>query len=121
MHLSPRTPTGYGNVNPNNWFRALVIYPSLSRNPDIEPWNLPALLVLVFYGLPDGEPLPMVYRAYITDHQGHFVRLYEIDAPDDATAVEQARKFAGGQDFDLWHRGRRIARIARQAQQPKSA
>jgi hypothetical protein len=63
----------------------------------------------------------MVYRAYITDHQGHFVGLYEIDAPDDATALEQAKNFVGGQDFDLWHRGRRIARIARQAQQPKSA
>lgn len=63
----------------------------------------------------------MIYRAYITDHQGNFFDLYEIDAPDDATAVEQARKFAGGQDFDLWHRGRRIARIARQAKQPKSA
>jgi hypothetical protein len=63
----------------------------------------------------------VIYRAYKIDHEGHFAGLREIEALDDAAAVEQAKKFADGQDIDVWHRGRRIARIARQAPQPKSA
>jgi hypothetical protein len=65
--------------------------------------------------------LRVIYRAYKINREESFAGLREIEAPDDAAAVEQAKKFADGQKIDVWHRGKRIARIDRQAPQPKSA
>lgn len=54
----------------------------------------------------------MDYRAYLIDPaDGHFVGVHEIEAPDDEAAVIDAKKYADGRDVEVWHRGRRVARI----------
>lgn len=55
----------------------------------------------------------MGYRAYILDHNGHIMGVREIDAPDDDAAIEKAKQYVDGHDFELWERGRLITRLAR--------
>jgi hypothetical protein len=51
------------------------------------------------------------YRIYLTSDSGYFIGVREINCVTDAEAVAAARQFLGGCDLEVWHRGRRIARI----------
>jgi hypothetical protein len=53
------------------------------------------------------------YRVYLTSDSGYFIGVREINCVTDAEAVAAARQFLEGGDLEVWHRGRRIARIPR--------
>jgi hypothetical protein len=54
----------------------------------------------------------MDYRAYIVDPtDGHFIGIHTFEAPNDEAAIALAKPYVG-RDIELWHRGRRIARIS---------
>jgi hypothetical protein len=61
------------------------------------------------------------YRVYLTSDAGYFIGVREINCVTDAEAVAAARQFHKGCDLEVWHRGRRVARIRRDegAPQPK--
>ena len=61
------------------------------------------------------------YRVYVTSDSGYFIGVREINCVTDAEAVAAARQFLEGCDLEVWHRGRRIARIRKVegAPQPK--
>lgn len=52
------------------------------------------------------------YRAYIVGSDGQFKASETIDAPDDTTAVDTARKFVTTDDgVEVWLLDRKIARL----------
>jgi hypothetical protein len=54
----------------------------------------------------------MDYRVYIVGKDGRFVGVREIDAPDDAAALKNARQYVDGRDVEVWERERQIGRIS---------
>lgn len=53
----------------------------------------------------------MDYRLYIIGEDGHIERRLDLEADDDAGALEQTRQYVDGKDLELWHRGQLIAKI----------
>ena len=53
----------------------------------------------------------MDYRAYIVGENDHFIGVREIVAPDDDAALQEAKQYVNGLPVEVWHRGRRIARL----------
>jgi hypothetical protein len=51
------------------------------------------------------------YRAYLHDSSGHIFLAFEIDSPNDASAIEAARQYVDGRDVELWQEARFILRI----------
>ena len=52
------------------------------------------------------------YRLYRLDpHSGHFIGVEEIHASDDESAVDEIRRRAPGNNFELWDGGRKVKRI----------
>ena len=60
--------------------------------------------------LPRGFRAQM-YRVYIVARDGRFVAVREVEASDDAAAIEIARQYVNGLDVEVWQRGRRIGYI----------
>jgi hypothetical protein len=54
------------------------------------------------------------YRAYILGHDGHLIRCEPLVCPDDADAIEKAKRLVDGHDVELWQRDRLIAKFPRQ-------
>jgi hypothetical protein len=49
------------------------------------------------------------YRTHIFDHNGDFIQSDALRCDNnDASAIEAARKLAGGRRFEIWQLGRRI-------------
>jgi hypothetical protein len=54
----------------------------------------------------------MDYRVYIVGKAGRFICVREIEASDDATALQKAREYVDGRDVEIWQRERRIGNIS---------
>jgi hypothetical protein len=54
------------------------------------------------------------YRAYIVGHDGHLIGCEPLVCPDDADAIEKAKRLVDGHDVELWQRDRLIAKFLRQ-------
>ena len=52
------------------------------------------------------------YRAYIMGPGDSIRNFVILECPDDDTAVAEASILAARQDVELWHRSRKIARLA---------
>jgi hypothetical protein len=48
------------------------------------------------------------YRAYIVDHDGHFLTYAALECLDDEDAKQQAKQLVDGHDVELWQRDRKI-------------
>jgi hypothetical protein len=42
------------------------------------------------------------YRAYVVGHDGHFIGYEPLVCPDDADAIEKAKRLVDGHDVELW-------------------
>ena len=51
------------------------------------------------------------YRVYFVGSDGHFVGFQGLSCPDDAEAIEQARRLIGSQSAELWSGERFIVRL----------
>jgi hypothetical protein len=61
------------------------------------------------------------YRLYrLSGPSGRFVGFEEIEAPDDAAALQLSQSFAGEHPFELWCGARKVGVIPAAAPQPKS-
>jgi hypothetical protein len=52
-----------------------------------------------------------VYRAYVLNDQGHFMKVFELFCRDDEDAIEQARRLADGRAMEVWELHRKVAFI----------
>lgn len=55
----------------------------------------------------------MLFRAYLLEPDGHFLKRIDIDVPDEAAALTDAKKLVDGHDVELWYEGRMIAHLRR--------
>jgi hypothetical protein len=53
------------------------------------------------------------YRAYIVDHDGHFLTYSALDCVDDDDAKKQAKQLVDGHDVELWQCARNVERFMR--------
>jgi hypothetical protein len=53
------------------------------------------------------------YRAYLIDQNDRVVSFQPIEAETDEEAVEAARLYVDGCDVEIWHLGRKVARLSR--------
>lgn len=60
------------------------------------------------------------YRVYLTSDSGYFIGIREINCVTDAEAVAAARRLLEGCDLEVWHRGRRVARIRKDEGTPQA-
>jgi hypothetical protein len=51
------------------------------------------------------------YRAYIVDHDGHFLTSAALECVDDEDAKQQAQLLVDGHDVELWQRDRKVMRF----------
>jgi hypothetical protein len=51
------------------------------------------------------------YRVYVIGKDGHFVRVVQLDCPDDNSAIESAKQFMDGDGIELWQRDRQIIKL----------
>ena len=51
------------------------------------------------------------YRAYLVDHDGHFVSLEPLLCTDDAEAIEKAKRLAGRFAIEVWSGERLVTRL----------
>lgn len=51
------------------------------------------------------------YRLYCIDGAGHFTKVHEIDADNDADALRLARRMKLAVRCELWKRGRKLATL----------
>ena len=49
------------------------------------------------------------YSAYLVGPDGHFIDFSTIQASDDTTAIEAAKKIVDGHDVEVWQFDRKIA------------
>jgi hypothetical protein len=56
---------------------------------------------------------PMLYRIYTVGDDGHFLRVEEIDAPDDAKALALAKQRQNGLPLEVWDGARMVTRLDR--------
>jgi len=55
----------------------------------------------------------MLYRIYTIGDDGHFLRVEEIDAPDDAKALALAKQRQNGLPLEVWDGARMVTRLDR--------
>jgi hypothetical protein len=48
------------------------------------------------------------YRVYIVGRDGHFLKAIDLEAADDAGAIDHAKQFVDGHDVELWQLGRQV-------------
>jgi hypothetical protein len=66
--------------------------------------------------------LAIYYRLYrLSGPSGRFVGFEEIEAPDDAAALQLSRNFAGEHPCELWCGARKVGVIVADALQAKSS
>ena len=53
------------------------------------------------------------YKIYELNGQNHIQKRYDLDAPDDVTALESARQIARVATFEIWESARFIARLGK--------
>ena len=53
----------------------------------------------------------MLYRVYTVGDDGHFIRVDEIEAADDAAALSQATHLQNGLPLEVWNAGRIVKRL----------
>jgi hypothetical protein len=53
----------------------------------------------------------MDYRAYMLDDDDRIIGVHELDCADDAEAEQKAAQLLDGNDLEVWHRERRVARL----------
>ncbi|MBC8035619.1 MAG: hypothetical protein H7X89_00150 [Rhizobiales bacterium] len=51
------------------------------------------------------------YRIYEFNSQNHIQKRHDLAAPDDVTALEQARVFSSKTTIEIWQSARLIARV----------
>jgi hypothetical protein len=51
------------------------------------------------------------YRAYIVGEDGHFVGYEPLVCPNDAEAIEKAKRLVNGRDVELWSGGRFVIKL----------
>jgi hypothetical protein len=51
------------------------------------------------------------YRAYLVGRDGHFKQAFDLEAADDAEAINKARQYVDGHDVELWQLGRRVIQL----------
>jgi hypothetical protein len=51
------------------------------------------------------------YRIYEFNSQNHIQKRHDLAAPDDVTALEQAKPFASKATIEIWESARMIARV----------
>ncbi len=51
------------------------------------------------------------YRVHVIAADGHIKDRIEFFCDDDETAKARAKRYADGQDVELWHRDHRIAKF----------
>jgi hypothetical protein len=59
------------------------------------------------------------YRVYFIGGDGHFVKFEGLSCPDDAEAIEQARRLVGSEELELWSGDRFIVRLTRKPGPPQ--
>jgi hypothetical protein len=59
----------------------------------------------------DGSASLHVYRAYMLNDRGHFLKVFELFCRDDEDAIEQARLLADGRAMEVWELNRKVAVI----------
>lgn len=56
------------------------------------------------------------YRAYILGPDGHVQERVDLDCPDEAEAIEQAKRLVDSHDVELWQLDRKIETFRHSAQ-----
>jgi hypothetical protein len=51
------------------------------------------------------------YRAYLVGRDGHSKQAFDLEAADDAEAINKARQYVDGHDVELWQLGRRVIQL----------
>ncbi|SRR6266403_537939 len=51
------------------------------------------------------------YRAYIVGDDGHFVDFTPLVCPNDAEAIEKAKRLVNGRDVELWSGARFVTKL----------
>jgi hypothetical protein len=51
------------------------------------------------------------YRAYIVGYDGHFVDFTPLVCPNDAEAIEKAKRLVNGHDVELWSGARFVIKL----------
>jgi hypothetical protein len=51
------------------------------------------------------------YRAYIVGEDGHFVGYEPLVCPNDAEAIEKAKRLVSGRDVELWNGARFVIKL----------
>jgi hypothetical protein len=51
------------------------------------------------------------YRAYVLGKAGHILSRHAFESPDDAAALEQARRYLDGSDVEVWERDRLVGTL----------
>jgi hypothetical protein len=51
------------------------------------------------------------YRAYTLGDDGHFIGYEPLVCPDDAEAIEKAKRFVNGRDVELWSGPRFVIKL----------
>jgi hypothetical protein len=54
------------------------------------------------------------YRAYLIGQDGRFIKVVAPTCFDDEAAVNAAMKFVNGQDVEVWHHDRKVAKLPHQ-------
>ena len=53
------------------------------------------------------------YRVYEFSAENHIQNRHDLSAPDDVTALEQAKAFAAKATIEIWESARLIARVGK--------
>jgi hypothetical protein len=51
------------------------------------------------------------YRAYVLGKAGQILNRHAFESPDDAAALEHARKFLGSSDVEVWQLDRLVGTL----------
>jgi hypothetical protein len=51
------------------------------------------------------------YRAYVVGEDGHFVGYEPLVCPNDAEAIEKAKRLVNGRDVELWSGARFVIKL----------
>jgi hypothetical protein len=81
-----------------------------SRAPDRQTGSLSGNVVPLARSA-SGSAIVGGYRLYTVRGAGHFADVREFECPDDAAALDLAKRLADGEAVELWDRGRFIARL----------
>ena len=51
------------------------------------------------------------YRAYVVGNNGHVLKRYDFQSPDDAAALEHARQHVTDKDVEVWQLDRAVGTL----------